>query len=278
MWQEYGGMRPNYAKKHADAKAAGQALHLVQGRSYHDISSKLINCLLFIFCIFRSNLLHGDSDVANHFLFTRIAAAALTAGLLCSAPPARADVSAEISTAYHLQNYARVLELARPLAAQGNVSAQYYLGMLYKHGMAVEQNSQTARQWLEKAAAQGHVQAQYHLGEMYAEGWGIKKNLQTAIEWYEKAAERSHTPSMLELGALYTNTPGVKQDLAAALKWYTKAASLGNAAAQFRLGKMYHDGRGIARNLKTARQWYEKSAAQGYSRAIRAVRGLDGGK
>ena len=57
-------------------------------------------------------------------------------------------------------------------AKQGNVDAQYNLGVMYAIGQDVPQDDAQAVQWYRKAAEQGDAHAQLALGWMYATGQG----------------------------------------------------------------------------------------------------------
>ena len=67
-------------------------------------------------------------------------------------------------TAYGRGDYATALQLLRPLANQGDASAQYNLGVLYQQGQGVPQDYAEAVKWYRKAADQGDASAQYNLG------------------------------------------------------------------------------------------------------------------
>ena len=72
-------------------------------------------------------------------------------------------------------------------AKQGNVDAQYNLGVMYAIGQDVPQDDAQAVQWYRKAAEQGFAEAQYNLGVMYAKGEGVRQNYKIANEWFGKA-------------------------------------------------------------------------------------------
>lgn len=74
-------------------------------------------------------------------------------------------------------------------AKQGNVDAQYNLGVMYAIGQGVRQDYTQAVQWCRRAAEQGHAGAQFNLGVMYAEGRGVRQDLALAQEWFGKACQ-----------------------------------------------------------------------------------------
>ena len=112
---------------------------------------------------------------------------ALVLSLVCFAVPAWADFQAG-EEAYNRGDYAAALRELRPVAKQGNASAQYYLGVLYEIGRGVAQDYAQARQWIEKAAAQGNAKAQEFLGTTYFKGHGVPQNFVQAHMWYNLAA------------------------------------------------------------------------------------------
>ena len=60
--------------------------------------------------------------------------------------------------------YQQIYKTILPKAEQGDVSAQYNLGLMYQNGQGIPQNDQKAAKWFKLAAEQGHVQAQTNLG------------------------------------------------------------------------------------------------------------------
>ena len=80
----------------------------------------------------------------------------------------------------------------KPLAEQGDASAQYNLGIMYAFGKGVPQNYTQAMDWYKKAAAQGDADAQYNLAQMYRMGQGVPPNNAKTLYWYQKAAAQGH--------------------------------------------------------------------------------------
>ena len=74
-------------------------------------------------------------------------------------------------------------------ADEGNVSAQYKLGLCYLDGKGVEQDSLECFNWINKAAAQGHVGALNQLAYCYAEGIGTDASMSMAHATIDKAIQ-----------------------------------------------------------------------------------------
>lgn len=119
-----------------------------------------------------------------------------------------------------------------------------------------------------KLATEGDLSAQYNLGVMYAEGVGVKADLQEAAIWWEKAAERGHIRAQYNLGHCFAKGDLGEPDGQEAVKWLKLAAENGNAEAQFALGLIYHAGKLVERDNDLAIQWYRQSGEQGYSQAL----------
>ena len=75
------------------------------------------------------------------------------------------------------------LSKLKSLGEQGDVEAQYALGLMYFYGEGVDLDYQQAKVWYEKAAAQNSAQAQVKLADMYDNGIGISQNYQQAKAW-----------------------------------------------------------------------------------------------
>jgi len=89
----------------------------------------------------------------------------------------------DATDAYQKGNYAQAIELLRPLAAQGNVDAQFNLGSMYYQGKGVTQDYQEAVKWYRLAAEQGDASGQNNLGVMYAQGKGVTQDYVRAHMW-----------------------------------------------------------------------------------------------
>ncbi len=121
---------------------------------------------------------------------------------LCSSV-VRADGIEDAVEAYQKGNYAQVLELLRPLAAQGIATAQNYLGWMYDEGKGVTQNYQEAAKWYRLAAKKRITTAQNNLGWMYDQGKGVTQDYKEAIKWYRLAAEQGYATAQNNLGVIY---------------------------------------------------------------------------
>ena len=72
-------------------------------------------------------------------------------------------------------------------ADQGYELAWHGMGFMYMEGECVQQDSQEAIKWFEKAAEQGLVGSLTTLAMMYEEGLGVDKDPEKARELYKQA-------------------------------------------------------------------------------------------
>ena len=135
------------------------------------------------------------------------------------------------NAAHSRGDYVTALRLLKPLADQGNASAQTNLGFMYDNGQGVPQDYAAAVKWYRMAAEQGAASAQYNLGVMYAKGQGVPQDYAAAVKWYRMAAEQGYASAQTNLGAMYANGQGVPRDNVLAYMWSNLAAATGSANA-----------------------------------------------
>jgi TPR repeat protein len=107
-----------------------------------------------------------------------------------SAPAVSQSADDQAWTAYYRQDYATALRLLLPLAKEGDVAAQYRLGVMYDAGEGVRENDTEAVRWYRLAADQGAFEAQEQLAYKYWEGEGVPQNYVEASKWFALAAAK----------------------------------------------------------------------------------------
>lgn len=120
--------------------------------------------------------------------------------MLAMACSADTDVDLARAEAYAIDgDFAPAWCIWEPLAAEGNATAQFNLGWLYRNGNGVAVNDERARQLWEQAARRGHAEAQMALAMLYGQQGGSLEDKTQAIHWYRKAAEQGIEDAMLIL-------------------------------------------------------------------------------
>jgi len=118
-----------------------------------------------------------------------------------------------------------------------------------------------------RAAMNGDVNAQFELGLMYIHGDAVLKDFTRGMEWLRRAAEQDHVGAQLQLADMYLRGVELQQDAAEAFQWYMRAARRGDAQAQYMVGNLYRSGSGVRENFAEARRWYAAAAKQGHAKA-----------
>ena len=128
--------------------------------------------------------------------------------------------------------YTKSLQEFKALGEQGDVAAQFKVGLIYYKGQGVPPDYPEAINWFKKAALQGHPLAQYNAGYMYEKGEGTPQDYVEAAKYYRRAAERGNQLAQYNLGYMYEKGQGVSTDEAQALMWYNLAAIQGETKAK----------------------------------------------
>ena len=189
---------------------------------------------------------------------------ALVLSLSLTAPVAAGPLE-DGQAAYYRHDCAAARQLWRPLADQGNASAQHKLGTTYEFGGDFgcgPHDYFEAAKWYRKAADQGNVDAEDELATFFYTGRGAGKDYVEAIKWFRKAADQGFANAQLFLGLMNYNGEGVPQDYIEAVNWYRKAADQGDEQAQFELGAMYDKGQGVPQDYVQAYKWLNLAAAR----------------
>ena len=92
-------------------------------------------------------------------------------------------------------DYGAALLLLKPLADAGVAQAIGLLGLAYRQGAGVEQDSEKAVELLLKAIEMGDAIAAYNLALLYQHGMpGVEINVSASKKYFEMAAEMGFQP------------------------------------------------------------------------------------
>jgi len=143
------------------------------------------------------------------------------------------------------------------LAEQGDVDAQSILAGAYFFGEGVPKDDIKGLLMYRDAAKQGDVRAQYMLGVIFS--MDDVRNYKEALKWYAKAAEQNFASAQFQIGRMYSKGKGVLEDDEKTIYWFKKAANQGHHDAQYHLANIYIKGQRVKRDLKQAKYWIEKA-------------------
>ena len=174
-----------------------------------------------------------------------------------------ADPLGKAKAAFDSKDYVEAMHWGRQAAAEGNATAQSYVGYLYENGLGVNRDYAEALGWYRKAAGQGLAAAQKNIGNLYEQGSGVTRDYAEAMRWFRLAADQGNAGAQTNIGYLFEQGLGVPQDYSEAMRWYRKAADQGEATAQSNIGVFYDKGYGVAQDYAEAMRWYRMAANQG---------------
>jgi len=96
-------------------------------------------------------------------------------------------------------DYARAVQLLRPLANRGDAQAQFELSLLYRAGQGVPADARESLRWLRLAAHGGHAPAQSNLGAAYVQGRGVAQDALLAYVWLSAGAAQGSREAITNL-------------------------------------------------------------------------------
>lgn len=94
----------------------------------------------------------------------------------------------------------QALALCRPVALQGSVPAQVWMGKFYLHGDSTVRNPQDAYQWFLAAAQKQSAEAFHHLGMMLHQGVIENPDAEQTRQLFEQAAALKYVPAYFQAG------------------------------------------------------------------------------
>lgn len=145
-------------------------------------------------------------------------------------------------------DHTQAIELYEAAAREGVREAMFALGRLWRDGLGVTADSETAAAWFLKAAEKGHLLARYEVGMALRDGRGVKADPDLAREWLESAGLR-HPDAAYAVFEM-EGEPAEKSS------WLHRAAELGHAKAMNDLARAYSRGDyGLARSDAESRRW-----------------------
>lgn len=164
--------------------------------------------------------------------------------------------------------YITALNLASPLALNGDAAAQTLIAEIYSRGLGVQRDPVRAAEWYEKAAEQNVPEALFQFAMILLDGGPEFKDPDRAYELMQRAADTQHRLAQFNFAQMITARDGTPKGLENAAVYYEKAANAGLADAQYAMAQLYRSGLGgKSIDLAAARSWLEKAAAQNFDTA-----------
>lgn len=115
-------------------------------------------------------------------------------------------------------NLATAMKWYHASATRGNSEAQSALSTLLSSGGEIAQDFPLAIHWARKAVAQGNASAAFNLGTIYRD---LRKP-KLAFRWYQRAGAMGDTDAFLQIGLCYLFGFGAEQDFDSALSAFER--------------------------------------------------------
>lgn len=205
---------------------------------------------------------------------SKLCASLLTAGLLVSAAPLRAQEDAApvtmeaVEQAWQRGDFVEARKGLEHIAnTQNTPLAQYRYGRILLEGRGGPQNAAEGMAWLEKAVAQNHPAAATLLARALLSQPEQSRDPKRAAALFLNAAARGNADAQYYLGLLYRAGTGVEIDVVASFNWLLASSEGFNKEAQYELSRAYAQGIGTAQNNNEALRWMEEAAGNGQTDA-----------
>ena len=159
-------------------------------------------------------------------------------------------------------SYEDIANWYRPIAEEGNSTAQVTLAMIYEHGRGVEQSTEEAARWLRRAADQRRFPAEAEIAIMLEYGLYIEQDPEESAKWLRLAADHGWSFAQSVLATNYLHGQGVEQDADEAERLMLLCCDSGHVSSMASLASLYAIGRGLRQDHKKAVKWYRRVFAK----------------
>ena len=129
--------------------------------------------------------------------------------------------------------------------------------------------------WMQKSAEAGNARAMWYLGVLYRTGGGVPQDSAASQRWFLKAAGEGLPEAQQELAMLcLRGENGFAVDQPQAREWARKAAESGLATGEYLYGVLLFTGKGGAKEPYKGIEWVERAARKGDMKACEMMRDL----
>jgi len=131
---------------------------------------------------------------------------------------------------------AQTFESIQEGAMSGNLTATYYMGMIYRNGaLGVTKDVPPSIIWYRRAAEKGEPRAQYYLGRSYFEfkgnPIGMEQDTTQAVYWWRKACAQGDANALMAMSNVYlVGVGGVSRNEAEGYAYLSVAARTSSVA------------------------------------------------
>ncbi len=164
--------------------------------------------------------------------------------------------------------YITALNLALPLAREGDPASQTLVAEIYSRGLGVKRDEAEASRWYQAAAEQNVPEAQFQYALMLIDGRFVGRDMDQAFALMEEAANSGNRLAQFNFAQMLLDRARSAEDEKRAIDYFEKAARAGLPDAQYAVAQVYAIGAGgRAGNLPEARAWMARAARANFDTA-----------
>ncbi|MBQ9592134.1 MAG: SEL1-like repeat protein [Paludibacteraceae bacterium] len=161
-------------------------------------------------------------------------------------------------------DYGFASKMYEQLVEQGNPHGMNRLAGMYRQGLGVEKNLDSAIFLYEKAIEKGYGKAAYNLSVMFKTGEAYgKPDYPQAYTYAQKAQALGYKKSSYLLGYMNFKGLGISQDYKKALEFFSQGEIYGDIRCTYFIGICYLGGYGVKKNIEKGKEYIEKAMHNG---------------
>ena len=145
---------------------------------------------------------------------------------------------------------------------------QYQLARFYT--LAEKRDFEKIFEWLKKSSDQGNIEAQFKLGLCYHYGWGIPKNPEIAFTLFN-LIQIFHLDARALVGFYIVQGISVNEDIIHGMKILNEAASEGSAPALYLIGIIYASELAGPADLEKSKEYLQKAVELDFAPAFNSL-------
>ena len=158
----------------------------------------------------------------------------------------------------------------REAAEQGNVTAQYKLGIYIMEGYGVPADEPEGVRWIRTAAENGNINAQIKMGVFCSDGIGVKhEDREEGIKWFKMAADSGSIEALNWLGGAYRGKDDEK-----AFHYFKAGAEKGDPYSVYDMALFYLNGKVVEKDEEKAIRMLRKAAECGVYEAAEVLENM----
>ena len=183
----------------------------------------------------------------------------------------RGSREAKFRLGYHLtqtDEVAQGVKYIREAADGGSAPAMFEYGMMFLHGVSVDEDVAVGTDWRQRSVEAGYVRAAFALAIHYSRPSCDEREMELAVKMASHAAGEGHSLAQDLLGQFYLMGIGVEPDVHMAFECFLAASSQGVLSSKRDLGILLEAGRGCDQDVSRSVDLFRECSDAGDSTSL----------